>query len=210
MKMLLKAILRAVRRAMRAAARAARGVGAFMGGVVDGFFAGAYAEELDEGGLDELVEDTDHSARQRAEQLARQMPDLGPSFATLVREAVRLRSGGRGFDHLFDLDDPEHKRVCAFVHALDEQGMRAVTHMPLGTLERHLDASEFCAVGLRPVGKQIMLARSQAEAARAEAGPVPGRRRRRSPSSTVIAEAASNGRQLTIGELVEATRRAAA
>lgn len=209
MKRLLKAIFRAIRRVMRAAARAAAGVGGFVGGIVDGFLSGPYVEEVEDGGFDELVEDTDVAARAEADRIARTPSVREWSPAGLVKRAVELRVGGQPFAKVFDADDPEQKRLLAFVEALDETGLRAITHMPLHTLERHLDVTEFRASGLHPVGKTITMAREagQQKVAKADEGSKPSRRRR-SVSSNVIAEAAATGRQLSIGDLVAATRRA--
>ena len=206
MKVLLKAILRAVRRAMRAAARAARGVGGFVGGMIDGLFAGPYVEEFEEAGLDELVEDTDNAARAEADRLARTPVIREWTPGTLVKRAVELRSTGQDWSGVFDVTDPEQRRLSAFVAALDECGLRAITHMPIGTLERHLQETGFRAAGLHPVGKTIVMAR-EAEAAKVEVQP--DRPRRRSGSSAALVRARSEGREVTLSDVLEANRRAA-
>lgn len=179
-----------------------------MGGMVDGLFAGPYVDEFDEGGLDELVEDTDNAARAEADRLARTPQIREWSPAGLVKRAVELRSAGQPFAKVFDMEDPVQKRLFLFVEALDETGLRAITQMPVHTLARHLEETNFRASGLRPVGQQIMLAREEREADKVEASD-PQVKRKRSRAASILAETAATGRPLDLGEAVALRRRAA-
>lgn len=205
----MKGIFRAIARALRAVMRRLKATAARGAGVVDGAWAslfggGGYVEEeMDDAYVDQPDTYADQSARQVVDN-ASAPADFSP--AILVKRAVELRDLRQPFESVFDMTDPEQKRLAAYVAALDESAMRLIRHMPIHSLEHHLDSSPFCMKGLRPIDMQIAMAREEAEAkatAAQQKADGPRRPRRR---ETPVTAALAAGRALTLDELISSRR----
>lgn len=175
------------------------GVG-WCAGFGDGLVAGLFGG----GGYDVEEDEVVEVANDEPVDAAIEREPACPSLALLVRRACACRDAGRPYDVLFDDQDEEHRRAKAFVAALDEGGLRAVRHMPVGTLARHLDrADPFKATGLPDVDIVI----TNAEKPPVEV-PAAKRERVRSATAKLIEEAQKRGEPLDLASVLAARRAA--
>lgn len=196
MKLLLKAIFRAIRKAMRAAARAARGVGGAVADFVDGFFSGPYVEEVDYEGFDPVAEQVANDNQATAQTLARPSSDL--SLAERIKAAGARRDAGRPLHDLFEENDPVHRKARAWVASLDEGGLRALRHMPIQTLGRHLDPRDSVRGAGLPIFDPTL---PEVVAAKEKAGREP-------LTDRAMDRARSRGRKITLDDVTATVRRA--
>lgn len=140
----MRGIFKAIARALRSVMRRLRATAAWGAGVIDAgwaslFGGGGYVEE-DVDAFEDAQVANDNVAAGRA--LTANAPAPAITLADRVKAAGARRDASQTFDDLFDENDPLHRKVRAWVASLDECGLRALRHMPVETIGRHLDPKD--------------------------------------------------------------------
>ncbi|GGD31108.1 hypothetical protein [Aureimonas glaciei] len=135
MRKLLSRVIKALRSILRALRRGAVYGANWLDGFAQGLFSGAEdVEEFEDNFVEERVVD---EVQEKPRIAAR---DLG--VAQRVKNCVLAIDAGRPTDQEFDLSRSDHRLANEWVMSLNDSGVRALRHMPMPALSRHLDISD--------------------------------------------------------------------